>query len=243
MGHGQPDWGGSAPLATVYSIQDLAELAARLNSIVTFDRRGNVIFLEDFEGSLSKCYHGTGGIGGSIAVNSERSRHGSFSCKMITGNAIDDYAYVGALVAYPVLSKMGIEICWTLPGTSNIKAIDLSLDLFDGTKDWYAFVQWVASSHTWQYHDGDGWISLSPTVNYYEGDTQFNHTKLVADFVNKEYVRLIANNQVYDLGGIALPSTPSADNPYLAGEVDTYTRVNAVCTVHLDSVIITQNEP
>ena len=52
MGHGYPDYGTQGPVSTVHSIQDLGELAVRLGSIVTFDRRGNVLWLDGFDSGI-----------------------------------------------------------------------------------------------------------------------------------------------------------------------------------------------
>lgn len=243
MPHGGPDWGTAGPLSTVYTLEDMAELAARLGSIVTFDRRGNVIFLENFDGSLAKVYPGTGGVGGSIAISNERARHGNFSCKMVTGNTIGDYAYVDAVVSYPVLSKMGLEICLSLPLTANIQDFIVYLGMYEGLTWWDAAVLWDVDSDRWQYWNGSDYVPLSPPYYYYWGEVPFYHIKLVVDFVNKKFVRLIADHQVYDLEGIAVPSSGVAYPPCVCGGIDISTRVNDVCTAYLDSMIITQNEP
>jgi len=54
VAHGTPDWGVTAGARTVYQMTDLGELAVRLGSIVTHDRRGDVIFLEDFEEGMGR---------------------------------------------------------------------------------------------------------------------------------------------------------------------------------------------
>lgn len=243
MGHGYPDWGPTAPIATVYTLQDLAELAARLGSPVVFQRTGNVIFLETFD-SLAKVITETGGIGGSISISSEKALYGDFSCKMITGGAVGDYAVVRVRLAYPILSKIGVEFCWHMPDDSSLSDIWLDVLLYDGTTSWWAMVGWYVDDDTWYYFDADGnEVPLSPTVAYFEGQTQFNHTKLVVDFEKKEYVRLVANNLTYNLTGKPLRPVASGLNAQLLTRVVTYARALGGATIFLDSMIVTQNEP
>ena len=86
MAHGHPDYGGAAPLATVYTLQDLAELAARLGSIDVFDRRGNVLLLDDFESGIKKwLFGGTGSY--SAGWICDRAEHGGFCLSIQTEGA------------------------------------------------------------------------------------------------------------------------------------------------------------
>jgi len=243
MAHGHSDYGGAAPLATVYTLQDLGELAARLGSIVTFDRRGNVIFLDDFEGSLSKYYTYTDGAGASVAISNEKARHGDFSCKLVSGDTAGDEAWIRGNLPYPVLSRMGIEVCWYATDHDKLEDFDLLLRVRDGSNEWYPGVAWVAAEKTWYYHNGGAWVALSPTQDFYSAYVLFNFTKLVVDFVNQEYVRLISNNLVYDLSGKSYSGLPTDAPAHLWFDFIERTRVDDNCVVYLDSIIITQNEP
>ena len=247
-GIGLPDYTspapvGQIPIGAVYTLTDMAELAARLGSIVTFDRRGNVMFLEDFEGNLSKC-RTDASAGGSVSISSKYARGGSFSCKLVTGPIAGDFAYLGIPLAYPVLSKMGFEVCWNRSDGDALDEIDILFELYDGKDWWWPEVRWVRATFTWEYRkNAVTWVALSPAVNYYMDNLPFNHAKLVVDFVNKEYVRFIANNIVYDLAGIGLYSMGAVVPGRIVPSVTTYTAVAASAVNYIDSIIITQNEP
>lgn len=244
MPHGHKDYGGAAPVATVYTLQDMAELAARLGSIVTFDRRGNVIFLEDFQGSLSKVVTYTSGSGGRISISNKKSHFGDFSCEMVTGDQADQYAVVDKCLAYPTLSKIAIEVAWHLPGNHNSKKVNQVMYLYDGAEYWQADVYWDYLTKTWYYLNSDDvYVALSPTVAYREGSTLFHHTKLIADFVNKQYVQLIADNLTYDLTGKALRVLPAAVNAMLDCRFLVYAWEAGCGTAYLGGMIVTQNEP
>lgn len=242
MAHGHQDYGSQATLATVYSLQDMAELAARLGSIVKFDRRGNVIFLEDFEGSLSRCFYYFEVDDGTVVISNAASHSGDFSCKLTTAVDVGAGVELGFNLAYPVLSNMGLEFSWNM-ADNLLSVLEFVLHLFDGTTRYEARVRWVNSTNKWQYLDSsNNWVDLTPTVSYYTAPKLFNHVKLVADFINKKYVRLIANDQVYDLADIALRALATGTAAKLNPYIDIYTSGGA-CTVYIDDVIITQNEP
>lgn len=242
MPHGHPDYGIGAPTQTIYTIEDMAELAARLGSIVTFDRRGNVCFLEDFEGSLAKCVTEYIGTGASISIVSDVACGGSFSCKLVTGNSEDDYALVRIRQPYPILSKMAIEVAW-FPASS-AELFQLELWLYDGAKYYSAKVRWDSSIFIWQYLDPvTGWTDISADIYYYVDETSFNRVKLVIDFSAKKYGRLMVNDLTWDLSAKDIPSGADLSNAHLLGQIVVFASADANKTLYLDNIILTQNEP
>lgn len=242
MARGQPDFGATAPTETVVGLSDLGELAARLGSVDVFDRRGNVIFLENFQGSLAKLQTQVSGTGASVSISNARARHGNFSCKLVTGNATDNYAGVYGYLAYPVLSKFGFEFSWC--PQSWLRDMEIIVYVYDGSNYWDFEVRWHEDTDEWQYMDGDGnWQALSPTVLLAREIYTFIDTKLVIDLDTKEYVRLICNNVAWDLSGKAAWSDVSSYAPRVVFMITAYTRANNACTVYLGNLLVTQNEP
>lgn len=243
MPHGGPDWGTLGPLKTIYTLEDMAELAARLGSIVTFDRRGNVLFVEDFEGSLARCSTGAS-AGGSVVISNKFARYGDFSCCMTTGPDNYDQAYIGILLAYPVLSRMGIEVAWNRSDADKLYQFMIEFELYDGSNYWMADVAWSNDTKKWIYRRQNAdFVDLSPTVDYYQSDMPFIHAKLVVDWLNKEYVRLIVNDQVYDMAGLGLYSVPNDTPGYLIVVIRTNNAESGAAVNYIDGIIITQNEP
>ncbi|GAI16225.1 unnamed protein product, partial [marine sediment metagenome] len=112
MTHGGPDWGTPGPLKTIYTLEDMAELVARLGSIVTFDRRGNIIWLDDFEGTLGKWGIETEGAGYSAQLSAEAARSGGFSAKLISPDDEEDRIGLKRWFPLPVESNIGFEFSW-----------------------------------------------------------------------------------------------------------------------------------
>jgi hypothetical protein len=242
MAHGHEDYGVAAPIKTIYTLQDVAELAARLGSIDTFDRRGNVLFMETFQGSLAKLQTGTSGSNGSISISNQRARFGDFSCKMVTGDATNNKAFIIAYLPYMILSKVGFEVSWC--PQLWIRDIELRLYFYTGATYKEFSVRWHAATDEWQYYDSNGdWIALSPTHLLARDVYTFNFTKLVVNLDTQEYVRLICNNLSWDLSGISPWGDVSSDAPIILCETTIYTRDDYSCTVYLGSMIVTQNEP
>lgn len=241
MAHGHKDYGPGAPVSTVYGVMDIAELAARLNSPDFFHRGGNILLIDGFEGSLSKYTEDTHGTGASVSISNERARHGDFSCKLVTGDAVGDWAGLYARLSYPVLSTMGFEVCWN--SEQSIANLEIIFRLYDGTTRWDARVRWHQDGYIWQYYNSSGaWVALSPQFLIYEGYAHFNFTKLIVDFVNKQFVKLISNSTIYDMAAIDLYGSAQTLTPQLYIFVNAEARSIGSCIAYLDSWIVTQNE-
>jgi len=239
MPHGGPDWSTEGPLSTVYSIQDMAELAVRLGSIVTFDRRGNVLWMDDFESGIEAWGPRLPGADYFSWVPNHHA--GGFCARMATRAVANDHNYMGVYVPYPVLSKMGFE--FSFRRDTNLKWIYLDVWFLSGTIFTDTEVKWTAATKTWSYLGADNAEhDLSPTVNL-EEDLLFHTVKLVGDYVNGKYVRLIVDNVIYNMTDLEPYATGSPVGPYILIIIGIRTESDDVAAADIDNVIITQNEP
>lgn len=249
MVHGGPDWGINVPVATVYGVDDMGELAARLGSIVNFDRRGNIIFMDDFQSSLSKWHTVLAlGAGGEIAITNERAKNGATSCKVTTPDAVGAIAQLTHYFSFPVLSKIGIEASFTL-GPVEIDHICMALTLEDDVEVKLAQIKLIrappgSTLHTLQYLDADdNWVTFG-TAHIYSANHYFVPAKLVADMENDCYVRFLIANYSFDLSAYPLrvfspPPTPA----HAAFSIVVENGAAGNHSLYLDDAIITQNEP
>lgn len=242
MAHGTPDWAEIAPKKTVYATIDLAELAARLGSIVTFDRRGDVIFLDSFEGGIEKWGHFLYGDGAAIEWTSKEARSGAFSCKMTTGKDDDQAATLQGETPYPVLSKLGMEVSFSCLETLNIFQIQFEVTPWPNLT--LGGLQYLPPSNTLKYQDEDGnWQNLDTDLSHFAFTRNFNTMKIVTDPLNHKYVRAIFNNNSYDMSTLTLAPARSAIAPCLRRWIRVEGPALANITSYVDDVIITQNEP
>lgn len=241
MTHGGKDWGTSGPLSTLYTLEDMAELAARLGSVVTHDRRGNVIWIDDFQSGVEKWYH-TPAFGASFTWSAAKPYHGGFSARLQTGNTEYDEAKIDMTRPFPVLSRMGFEFAFSC--NQYLTHVQLSAYLADGTNMHRARIRWVSATKTWQYRDSRyAWKDLTPIHNLPMGETNFAIVKLVADYSAEEYLRLIANNISYDLSGEGYSKLGSGLGPYIYLEYVVETNADYSAVLNLGYFILTTNEP
>lgn len=220
----------------------MAELAARLKSIDTFDRRGNIIALEDFQGTLSQLRIGSDGDRGTIEQSSQYSRTPDFSLKLQAGGNASDRAWVQKYIALPVLSKVGFEFSFST--TQLGLRIELSIELLTGTTAYYPDIRWSPDTKKISYKDKDGnWQEHADTFDRESGEYRFSTLKLVVDFPNATYERLLWNNQSVDISSLELRHFAAVAVPDLYIFLFVQNTVSLNRRVYIDDIIITQNEP
>jgi len=242
MPRGQRDFGGTSPTTTIAGVSDMGELAVRLGSPVTFDRRGDVILLDDFEDNINKWVQTHVGVGGAIALSNDTCKNGARSCKFTTGNVIGNACSIERYMSYPVSGRFGFEISFTYE--SNFSQWEWLLQLNDGAFYHLAEITYVDATGTLYYRDSTpADVAIVAGLSLYEVDELFHTIKLVVDFDNDKYIRLILNNTEYDLSAYSFEKKADATNQRLFTRVRAYTATAANNVMYLDDAIWTQNEP
>ncbi len=240
MPRGQPDFGTYAPKSTIAALSDMSELAARLDSVVTHDRRGDVIHIDDFEGTEGKWESTGTGSGKAMALSADTARSGMCSLKLTTGSSIDNYMEARGYFAYPVLGKIGFEISYSHNGS--LKQYLWTFRLYDGTQYHDAQVRFTQATILLEVNDNGVWRTVQ-TQSFMSKDYLFNTLKVVIDFSTKKYVRLITNNSEYDISSYSLTPTTQGTPPHIYVVMRVTTGVAANHSAYLDDFILTQNEP
>jgi len=234
--YAQPKPAGAVPVGPVYTSTDTAELAARLGSPITFDRRGNVYWLDDFESGVDKweCFDGT------LSWSSAKSRNGGFSARILSAAPPADGSMTVRL-PLPAMGKFGFEYSFNLPDavaanrTINIGIVYHTPDyMLRGSLRWVSNVLWAVP---W---GGPAAIRVNPNLELAIWDKIFYNWKLVLDFPNMHFLRAIFNGQQYDLSALPLVSEPPIvgyDFSFLLANI--WTNNDA----YADDAIVTVNEP
>ena len=216
-----------------------AELAARLGSLMVFDKRGDVLFCDDYESATAK-YSNTDGT---VARSVSRARNGNFSLKCVTGATSGSRS--GPYYSHSDFhtdTKMGIQT--TFATADDVWGIILAISYYVSTAHYIWSIR-LKSDGTVQYGDSTGnWQDVTPTMEYEQDDYNFATVKVVGDLSTKKYVRAVLFNQEYDLSGFDCYSTvvPST-NPYLYTSFAIETLENVAKTAYFDSYVLTENEP
>ncbi len=237
-----PDWGALSGQATVFPVTDLGELAARLGSIDRFDRRGDVIFMDDFADGLGKWVTGTAGTGAAADLSFSEVRNGMLSCRLLAGSDGTRQALIYRALSFPALSGMGLEVSFQIPPFT--EEIQFLFSLYDGVNFNDFRVIWRDTDDDLQYRDSNGdHVTFQAGVDLSIWSSLFHVMKMVVDADAKTYVRVILDDQEYSLAGIAAEQSANATLPMLRPRIQNHGRAGANDVVYLGDVIVTQNEP
>jgi len=241
MAHTLPDYTTKYKTNKIYSALDIAELAVRLGGVSRFDRRGNILFYDDFEGvRLDWTDNGTG-TGHDIQLTTEKSYMGTQSCKLITGDTAGDNGAICKKIAYPYKTKMGLETTLTVPPSA--REIGLELYLYDGTYEHKTSMRYHSYFKTVDIWDDTGnWNSVMDVPEAYLDVKTWNIMKLVVDFEKEEYVRVLFNEREVDLSGLQYSKSSNTDAPYVKIACFFTSVVYTNIIGYVDNMILTQNE-
>jgi len=242
MPHGTPDFGIASSKTTTYALADIAELAARIGSIVTFDRRGDIVWLDDFENGITKWSISAGTTGSSIAISTARARNGANSALLTGGSDGSFQVSMAHQHALQVASKLGMEISFHIVGT--IKTLLFTANYFDGVNVHTAEFEWVQATEDLVIKDeSDADVVVASSIGFSTLASMFNTLKLVYDIDTGKYVRLIVNNVTYDISATSFQVTANDEAPRVNVVLTLTSRSGQNDTTYVDDVIITQNEP
>jgi len=236
-----PDWGAQSSQATVHEVTDLGELAVRLGSIVTHDRRGDVIWFDGFEDGLLKWTTATFGTGAAVDLSVVRARNGLFAARLVAGSDGGQAARLDKTIPFPVVSPMGAEFSFMLQ--QNIDNLQFVFDLFDGVDVTQYLITWSDVNNNLLYQDsaGDNQV-LASTIDLSQVVSLFHTIKLVVDMESSEYGRLILDQTSYSLSDIAGFVSADVTSPAVRIRINLIGRADSNDIIRVDDVILTQNE-
>jgi len=242
MPHGTPDWWGESPTSTIHQVTDAGELAVRMGSIDSYDRRGNVIWLTTFDDGLKSMHTATSGTGADVVLSAITAHDGAYSVKLVNGSDNSRFAEISKEVHPLVLSKVGLEFSWA--SIYNDQHVQAWIDYYDGTNAHRFMVRYDEALDKLQYWSAaPAWVDIETDLALLRSSTTFHTIKLVVDLTTLEYVRVLLNDIEAPLTGIAGATIVSAADPLV--ECIVYNEGEALENhyIWVDNVIITQNEP
>lgn len=242
MAHGHPDYGLDATRETIHAVTDLGELAARLGSPNVFDRRGDTIWMTDFEHGIEGWRITLDGAGASVVWTPDYKLRGGFAMKLTAGSTLDRFARIERELAFPVISRLGVEVAFT--EDDNLESVDFYITLYTGmVRIEWAFRYDHLLGQTYALTTDEDWVPIGPPVTVYTSDYLFSVSKLVVDPNRALYDKLIAGPATFPLDDIPALVTGDGTLPHLSFQGTIYSQALVNAIVYIDSVIITQNEP
>lgn len=242
MTHGTPDYGVTNSTVTTYQLTDLGELAARLWSIDTYDRRGEVAFMEDFECGVVRFQTLVGAAGAAAAADQTQARSGQNCYKLTGGNVAGQPALIVKELPLAKSTPIGQEVSVN-PATA-ASTMRLLIDYFDGVTVHEFQLKVAFSSGNLSYENAAGADVVFGSVGVMAGDGFLFHTlKLVADPTTDHYVRAIVDGVQFDMSALIGRAVAVAGSPYLYCNTGLLGRAGFNDVVYVDDWIITYNEP
>lgn len=240
--HGTPDYRVTAGARTTFQLTDLAELAVRLGSPIRFDRRGDVIWWDDFECATERYDFELLGTGAAIARTTERAHGGEQSYKLTGGSDGDGIATLIGSEPAVIRGPIGLEVAFNLPGT--IDSFEIRLVEYDGANGYYAAIRWSDTASELQRRDATAaYVAVAAAIDLPVNKPTWMVLKMVVDLSDHTYVRAILNDRCYNLSGLTYETFSDGRAPRLDFTCQTNSRAGSNDVVYVDDLILTQNEP
>ncbi len=221
-----------------------SEMAARSGSINVYDRRGETIFMDDFENGLNNWVASKSGLGSSVALSVLSSLRGSTSVKLVGGSDNDQYAQILHYMAPAInVTPMGLELAASLD--TNVDEIQCLFDYYTGAIQASFGVKYDLTNTTAAVLTASGtWTNVGSTVTPYAHDKNYSLMKVVFDPSTLEYHRFTLNHldpTVKPLVGFI--AAPVVTNPHATVRIKVLSNAAANGVSYIDNFIATVNEP
>ena len=219
----------------------IGELAARLGSPVTWDRRGQVVQATTFEEGFSHAAKGASGSGTTVSLDPSVWQFGGYSCHLHTGSVASAQASVTTYTDFSPSSRLGFEVVYSwVPKPAYLY---FYLRVWDGTNEYRAQLRYNRAAGTIEYLNSSSGYSTVVSFGQPEVAQVFYSIKGVIDTATKKWVRILVNGTEYDWSTHDLWYTSSSGNKYASLMVSSLGDASGSYDVWLDRMIITANEP
>ena len=242
MGRSGPDFGIYAAKEVTAPLADMGEVAARLGSIVTYDKRGDVVDFDNFEEPILKWLSTIAGAGSAAYLDSDSAASGCQSVKLLLGSILSADILLRKDIAILGSTALGLEASFAHTGYNGY--LYFKIWYRSGTAYYEASVRIDNELGIFYILDStDNWKQIATNLFPYGGEFTYNTTKLVADFTTGYWKRLLFNNTEFDLSSEALYSVPDTSTPEIVLTLEVENKFADSNPVWLDDVIWTQAEP
>jgi hypothetical protein len=221
----------------------LAELAVRLGSFSTFERRGEILWHDSFEDGLIHWATAVTGAGGSVSLDTTDSKTGKQCVKLAGGTSIGSTAGITRTEILPnVTARIGAEFSFRdlVHGEGPLEFFVL---VDDGTTLYEFIIKWDADYTSLYLWNADEWQILDDSNNLNSVGRSWSSIKLVIDQTTMKYLRLYANHKEYDVSAYSPSESGDVHSPAVTITIRMTTSTINNETTLVDRVIITTNEP
>lgn len=241
MPHGAPDWNIYRPTHRSYSVADLAEHAARVGSINTYDRRGDAYVLTDFSAGWGAWEHGGSGALAAQALVPYPHVHGGYSVRLTAGSTFDHNSFIELIP--PVLSSQSFGVCVQFSCFDVYETFEVRLIADNGARRYDARVRHVFATNRLEVFLAVAtWHTIPVQIVVQSDERRFYYLKFVIDLQNLRYDHLLFNDHAFDLKLHPLLDYGVGNTMGTEVHIQNTGRPLFNDIVNVDNVILTQDE-
>ena len=219
-----------------------AELAAVFSPAKRFDRRGNVVMVEDFKYGIEEWLTSGDGTGNAVACSSNHYKTGPFSAKLTAGSDGLRYARMVRYFPTPYVKTLGFEMSFSIHAQTKEISFELAVGL--GTKTWYAGFYFDRGEAELQYlNSANVETKLDDAPTLVADDYLYYTMKGVINCTGDLYSRFLFMSTEYDMGAYALRTITGATLPTVLLVIEHHGNAGYNPYIYIDDLILTVNEP
>jgi len=239
MAHGLPDAADVKLEVPSYAVQDLGELAARLGSPMTYERRGTLVYLDDMSSGLSPYLSAHFGAGSAVDLVTTPADYGGISIRLKTGVGEGNSAGIYKEMPYIDTDKIGLSAYLAI--YPQAVTIGIEIIVRTGIVRKSFLVVFNVSAHELYYQDSDANLILFASDVIVTASANFFHyIKLLVNIVSGTYERLVLNQFEYSLAGIDGTVVDDTTEPDIAPFLYVEGDAGNESVAYIDVIIITQ---
>lgn len=241
MPRGSPDWGEYAPIEDLYKTLDYGEIAARTGSLVGFDRKGNVVFVDDCSSGVSR-WNKIEWPGERVVGKYGYNIYGGYSI-YIEDNGLDGNR-PGIYTSLPIFkkSKAGLEVIGSFAYGPTL--VEMMLQFDDGSQLYTFRVRFNNNDGSISLYDKTlGWVTIGYFVKMPSGAMWTWYAKMIVDPVSGKYDRFKFNGLEFDISKyVAMVGATTYAQLTVLQITAGYAVANSYGGVNLNGIIFTINE-
>ena len=237
-----PDYSKFLGTSVRFSLQDLGELAARLGSLSSFDRRGEIVYIEDWRKGIASWVVQELGTGASVRLSTTQTHKTPYSIQFISGSSSSKTASITSSTGGNIDGRLGIECGFIVNNAT--EQIHINAAVNNGTLQTLARLKWdIVTGELSLFVAGSTYTLLDDRLWTSGGTFRFYPVKFVFDIATGKYTRLMISSLSFDLSGYDLVQSATTTNPLYSLSIQHIADTLTNPVLYNNYVILTANEP
>ena len=240
MVRGLPDDANVLNYGDMQRSDDITELAARLGSPLTYERRGNVLYVDDFSQGAGPWAVTRGLTPETPTLTGDYHLTGGAAWKLANTPGVGETLF--GVRHLPLFSEGIYGVFFLVGVTATGNKIQLQAIHYDGVNRWNYVITLYPTQKKLYYAPTSGVETLlSDTMDVFNGVEVYHAVGILFDTDANQWVQVKVDNNVYDLSGIGAEATADSTPPKLRLAVLVVSTSSLDTTILVDSVALVQN--